>query len=391
MNDPSLHAHRLLIRVALSLVHAFAWVFVFEYFYYVSGDMNRSLAAAALLYASVQFIVLFATPISAAHLRRGTKHSIIWGTLAAAAAFIALGGFLSGYFNTPALWGVIVFAVLLGLHRALYWVPYEVAHTRTSKSPWMHVYFEVLIALMPLFAGITIVSMEAAPERLLFGAATLIALSIVPLLRMRDRYERFSWPYGYTFKQLLRHKNSGLVLHALLEGIQGAALFLIWPLAIFLLVEWSYFLLGLVFSASLLAILILRYIYRAMAEYFGIRNSVVVHTVFAMSGWVARLAAGTPIGIIVADAYSYTTLPERGTRADPATFEHVSDRGSFIDEYTTLKELALALGRIMLCVTVFFLAFVMPLAYVFMTALLTAAVASGLSVLVARKVSIATY
>ena len=391
MTESTLHAHRLLLRFGLSLVHAFAWVFVFEYFYLLSGSEARALAGAVALYAFAQFITIVATPVSAAHLARGVKRSLIWGALIAASAFVVLGAAFSGYFTTPALWGVVAFATLLGLYRALYWIPYTLASSEGAPLAHMRTYFEVFIALMPLFAGLTLVSMQSAPARLLFGASALIVLSTLPALFMRDTREHFSWPYVYTFKQLFRRRNHGLVLQSLLEGAQGAALFLIWPLAIFLILEWSYSMLGLVFTISLLSILLLRRFYRWLAGSFGIRSSSTVHTVIAVSGWVARLAAGTPIGIMIADAYSYSTQPERGTHADPFSFEHASDRGAFLDEYTALKEIALALGRIMLCIVVFFLAFAFALPIVFAIALLIAAAAAGISTLVAQRLSPATY
>jgi hypothetical protein len=149
--------------------------------------------------------------------------------------------------------------------------------------------------------------------------------------------------------------------------------------------------LGLVFSATLLSILLLRRVYRWLVHSYGLENSATVQTVLVVSGWVARLAAGTPIGVIIADAYSYTTAPERGTRLDPFSLEHASDRGAFLDEYTVLKELALAGGRIMLSLIVFSMAFTFSLPVVFGVALVTAAAASGIAILVAHRPSAATY
>ena len=387
----TLHGHRYLLRAGLSLVNVFAWIFVFEYFYLVSANMGRALAATALLYGFAQFMTIVATPMAAAHLQRGTKHSIIWGTVCAASAFVLLGATLSGYFNMPFAWGVVGFAVLLGMYRALYWVPYQVTRSETQPHLYMKAYLEILIALMPLFAGLTLGAAAFAEGRLLFGAAVLILLSIVPALFLSDKRERFSWPYVYTFKQLLRRKNNGLVLESFLEGLQGAALFLVWPLAVFLILEWSYVTLGLVFSVSLLLILLLRRVYRWLARSYGLENSAAVHAVLVISGWVGRLAAGTPVGVVIADAYSYTTASERGTRLDPFSFEHASDRGAFVDEYTALKEIALAAGRIMLCLVVFSLAFTFSLPVVFAVALTIAATASGIGVLVARRPVVATY
>ncbi|MBI2610379.1 hypothetical protein HYW60_00370 [Candidatus Kaiserbacteria bacterium] len=385
VNESALHAHRFLLRTGLSLVHAFAWVFIFEYFYLLSTSVARALESVVLLYAFAQFITIVTTPVSAAHLAKGTRRSLVVGALTAACAFVVLGASFSGFFNSPALWGLALFATLLGLYRALYFVPYKLVSAGPSTIAHAHTYFEVLLALMPLFAGLTLVGTQSAPARLLFGAGAIIVLASVIAYLIPDTRERFSWPYIYTFKQLFRKKNQELVLQSLLEGMQGAALFLIWPLAIFLIVEWSYVMLGVVFSVTLLAILLMRRFYLWFSHRISVHDSPIVHTVVAVSGWIARLAAGTPVGIIIADVYSYSTLPERGTRVDPTTFEHVSDRGAFLDEYTALKEIGLALGRIMLCVLVFFLAFAFVLPVVLAIALSIAAVASGISVLVARR------
>lgn len=400
MNETAFFAHRVLLRAGLSIANVFAWIFLFEYFSLLSGSAVRAFAGSALLYALAQLIALVATPVSAAHLTRGVKHSLIWGSVFAAAAFVFLGGTLVGYFGPREVspesangvaWGFIAFAVLLGSYRALYWVPYARVQGEIKSHLHMRAYLEVLVALMPLFAGVTIVFVPFAPPKLLFGSAALIALSILPALFLGDTRERFSWSYAYTLRQLLRRKNHGLVLQSLLDGLQGAALFLVWPLTILLIVERSFFFLGLIFSLTLLFILLLRKSYRYLQEVIGLRDSTIVHVVLVISGWVARLAAGTPVGIIIADVYSHTMQPERRSMIDPFSYEHASDRGAFIDEYTVLKEIALALGKIMLCVVIFLLTFIFSLPLVLTVALLVAGLASAVSVILAQRLAPASY
>lgn len=390
MTEKTLIAHRLLLRAGLSLVQAFSWVFIFEYFYLLSGGIERAFAATIFLYGFAQLITLVMTPVAAARLGYGVRHSVLWGVIIGAAAFAVLGLSFSGLFGSPALWGIVTFATLLGFYRALYWIPYTLARGVLSIAH-MITFFEVLVALMPIFAGLTLVSMQGAPARILFGGAVLIALSAIPALFIPNVRERFSWPYLYTYRQLFRRKNQGLVLQGMLEGMHGATLFVLWPLAIFLIVEWSYVIFGIVMSITLLAIMLLRRFYKYFAEKFGIGSSSAVHAFVAVSGWVARFAAGTPVGIVIADVYSYSTQPERGMYADVATLEHASDRGAFLDEYTALKEIALALGRIVLCTVVFFLASAFSLPIVLAVSFLMAAVGTGVSVLIAQKLAPIRY
>lgn len=391
--EVALEAHRFLLRTGLAIGNVFAWVFIFEYFLAITNDIPRALSAVVLVYALAQFVTMVLTPLSAMHLRRGAKHSLVWGVVLAASAFVWLGATFAGSLGQgQAVWGVAVFAILLGAYRALYWIPFQLTlATSLPKHFRMKGVYEIVIALMPLFAGLTLLSIPFAPVRLLFGAAALILLSSFPILRLPDIPERFSWPYVYTFKQLLRQKHRSLVGTSLLDGLQGAALFLVWPLAVFLIVGFSYMTLGLVLSLTLLSILVLRAVYKRLLGSLRTEGSTTVQAVFAVSGWIVRLAAGTPLGVIFADAYFYTTAPTRGTSADPFVFEQSTDRGSFVDEYTALKEIALALGRIGLCVVVAILVLTVPLPIAFGIALVLAAISSGAAVYLARHAQTSAY
>src|SRR3989344_8736838 len=121
-----LHVHRFLFRAGLSIANTFAWIFVFQYFTVFAKSITDALIATLAMYAMGQAITILLTPIAASHLRRGTKHSLIFGALLAGAAYVSLGATLNNTFNgEPVGWGIAVFAILLGAYRALYWIPYQ--------------------------------------------------------------------------------------------------------------------------------------------------------------------------------------------------------------------------------------------------------------------------
>lgn len=383
----ALRAHRFLLRAALSLGSVFAWILIFEYFYEFSGAIPSALTATALMYGLAQGVAFVVTPIAAMHLRRGAIQSLVWGAVTLAGAYTALGATIAGVFGTqPVGWGIACFAVLMGMYRAMYWIPYRLQHEELPHTRFpAHVVYDVVIALLPAFAGVTLATIDYPAERILFGAAALALCAIVPLFALQDVRETFSWDYVYTLKQLFRPKNHMLVGQSFLSGIEGASLFFIWPIAAFIVLEYSYASLGVVFSVSLLIILALRKAYRTYLHSVGLHEAPVLHTVVLLSGWVGRLAAGTPFGIIVADVFSYTGLPaSRGVVNDPFVFEQTADRGAFLDEYTALKEMALAAGRICCTAIIGSLVLLMPLAYAFGITLVFAAVASAISYLAAR-------
>lgn len=383
----ALHAHRFLVRVALSIANIFAWIFVFQYFFLYSQSMAGALIATALMYVISQTIIIILTPFSAAHLRHGVRRSMVYGTLTAGAAYIYLGATLANTFGgQPAGWGIAVFAILIGSYRALYFIPYELeAATNDPARFRIPIFYEIIIAFMPAFAGITLISQPFAPLRILFGSAVLMLISLLPLLFVKDAFEGFSWTYWKTFKELLSARHEKIVASSLLQGIQGASLFLLWPIAVFLIVGSSYQALGVIVSATLLAVMLLRKIYRRLMRKMRLENSVAALSAFAASGWMFRVFAGNPFGVLFADTYSHATSPRSSHSIDPFTFEQAADQGSYLDEYTALKEIALAIGRVAACALFALMLLFASISLAFTVTLILAAIASGASVILERR------
>ena len=115
-------------------------------------------------------------------------------------------------------------------------------------------------------------------------------------------------------------------------------------------------------------------------------QSVFVQVVFSFSGWVMRLFVGSPVGVVLADSYSAIGAPKSTHSIDAFAFEQSADNGSFIDEYTALKEMGLAIGRIGACVILGLLILWTTLPIAFAGMLLLAGVASAVSIIMERQV-----
>jgi hypothetical protein len=379
----ALRTHRLLLRTALSAAHAFAWIFIFEYFYIIGGDIAGAIARIALLYALSQIATALLTPLTARGLRHGMRREVIFGTLMAAAAFIFLGAIFEGLFNGYYTLAMVGFALMLGAYRALYWVPYEVErHELKPQSAYLT--YEVLLALMPAFAGFLLAAPGVYESWLLFGAGVVMILSLIPLISVPDVYERFPWGYRETFGQLFARAHRRLFWGAVIDGIQGAALLLIWPLAIFLILGWSYPFFGLIFSFTFLVLIVAQGSIELWMRRLRLYDSLPIRIAIVSSAWVGRLIVVNPLSIVVVDSYAHTGNPKIST--DHLAFEQTSDAGHYIDEYTTLREIGLSIGRVIPCIVVASLAGVFALPFVFGTAFVIAGIAAGISVLLSRKI-----
>jgi uncharacterized membrane protein YuzA (DUF378 family) len=176
---------------------------------------------------------------------------MILGCIAHAASWVLLGAALVGY-AVP--WCLVGFALLSGFARAAYATPFSLIQYDMGADSYMH---EFLYALIPLAAAFAFAYGTVSAAYALFGIAALMMVSAVFLLRF-EAYEEFSWYYRDTFGMLLEPVHRGFVTEHLLKGYEGAALFVVWPMFVYLILYHSYLVLGILFTVSLLGLSALR-------------------------------------------------------------------------------------------------------------------------------------
>lgn len=287
-NEAVLSLHRFLVRFASASVAAFLWVAIFEYFAVLNAPIH-ALVSTALLYALCQTTTILLTPFALKRLRGGMRRALVYGTLLLFAAFVAVGALLLGTFPH----GLVAIALLLGAYRALYRVPYAVEYAALGRGRTPQLFLEIILALAPLIAGVFLAA-NALPAQLFFIAALIALLALIPISLVPNVHEAFAWGYQETFAHLAAPENRRVLLTSAGKGIQGAALFLVWPLVLLFIFAGSPMGIGAAFSATLLVILLFRASHRRV------------------------------------------------------TIEGHADGGTFVDEYTALKEMGQALGRLAL-------------------------------------------
>jgi hypothetical protein len=382
----ALQTHRFLMRIALAAVNLFAWIFVFQYIFARTSELTDALMATAALYVVAQIVILVVTPLSAVRLRNGIIRPMTLGIVLASMAFGILALSFSGFLGTSIVLGIFLYAILRGLYHAIYWLPYSVdSAIARERRPLTRIVQEGVLACIPAIAGLVLTAGVKGLNILFFGAATLALLSIVPLRYIREIHEGYSWGYAQSFRMLATRRHRRLVTTAFLDGVSGATLLLFWPIAILLLVGWSYAMLGIIMSVTYLLVFFTRSYVRGALKKVQVEGSALVHAFLAVSGWVLRLVVATPLGVVLVDTYYYTGTEVRGTGISTLTFDQSADRGSYVDEYTVLKEIGLALGKISICGVSMLVAALTTLPITFIIIFLIAAAASGVSVYLTRK------
>ena len=246
-----------------------------------------ALIRTAFLYALAQTITMLASPLVLRLLGGNMLRGMVFGTILSAAALIYAGALTSGAFPE----GAVAMGILLGLHRAFYRAPYQLEQREVDYGRRQSVVTEITLALAPFAAALLIASAYYYSHLLLF-AGVLQILALVPLLYVPRVQEEYSWSYRRAFGELVELRNQALVSHGFFLGITGGLLFFMWPLLLFVFFSPSPIALGAAFSGTLFLIFAFRY-----------------------------------------------------SRARVVIDQHADD-ATYIDEYTILKEMALAAGRL---------------------------------------------
>lgn len=336
--------HRLLLRVSLAMANTFAWIFIYNYFSASEGAL-QAFTRTVLLYALAQAVVALATPYLARLLQHGARRAMALGAVLLTCGYVVLGAALMKLFADPTPF-ITLFAILLGLYRATYRVPFETE--RHGGAPQRVLSDEFALACVPLVAGLYLAQGNPTPSYLLYAAAALAAISLLALPAMHEVYERFAWGYRETFAQAMAPENRDVMRRAIFEGIVGAALLLLWPLAVYFIVAKSFGMLGIILTLTLFVALFARKPVRRMLRGLDLHRSRAANTLLVSSPWLFRLAVSSPLGIVLVDSYFYATSPTRAS-IDPWIREQQGDAGYFLDEFTAIKEIGLAFGRLILC------------------------------------------
>ncbi len=369
------HFQRLLMRAAFSGAHVFAWVSICAVLTIQKGSIALGLSAVAFLYALTHVIVILLTPYVAKNLAHGMRDKMALGVLSGAAAFSALGiGHLVG--DDALFASISIFAILLGIYRALYFTPYAVI-SGTSKRV---AFLDILIVLLPALCGY-LVMYAASLAQLFLAAAAVLAVSVIPIFWIRDRHEGFSWSYRETFHELFDSRHRALLISAICDGVEAAALLLVWPIVIWLALGGSMALLGIVISVTLLLAMLVRMLFKRMQW----SPTPAQESLVQMSAWIFRTVAGNAGAIVLIDLYSGSASSRHTRGIDTATLEQAADNHTYVDEFTALKEMGNATGRIVLCMGVGLLAPLVSFGTTTAGVFVIAALLSAFSIYVSRR------
>jgi len=309
----SLFAHRLtrqvrelwtstlILDLAVSMVTIFEPVFLFVLFsrYY---DLKSTLELISMFYLAIYLAYFFVVPLGAKFAKWfGYENSI------AIASLFQIGIYFSLFAANHSLLFIYSAIVAYIIAKALYWPAFHSNFARFStdgeqgreiSNLWA---LESFVYVMgPVLGGLII---EFFGFRVLFIiVSALILVSNIPMLVTKEVFEVRPFPYWPAIKRLFARENLKQLAARLGYGEEWIYL-VIWPIFMYLIAE-DYLGLGLISATStFLATLLLLFIGR-LTDKSNKQRILRLGTIFYFFGWLLKILARTPVGVLILDTYS---------------------------------------------------------------------------------------
>jgi len=345
---------RVLMRISLGALGVFLPIFLYSQLKVSGVSTNSAVFQVILVFLSIYTLHLLLAPIASSLFHRwGMRRMMAWGIVMASVSIMSL--YFSGY-NLVA--GIALYILATGIYRALYWVPYHVdlsheldGERRGRQLALMANISDILVVSVPFLGGVAIAYFGGFQE-VFIVAAFLMVLAILPLMFMSDVYEYYSWSYVETFKNLFATENKNLFIAQAANGAQSVATLFFWPLYLYFISNKQFVVLGAVTSVTIIFIMILRYVTGKWIDKFSKSKVLLTGVLLSATGWLLKIFVYTPVQAMFVDTYHKMGRTVNGLTFSAVTYEQSSDSGTYIDEYTTLKEMAINIGRIFMLLTV---------------------------------------
>jgi len=248
----------------------------------------------------------------------------------------------------------ILFAIManfsLVMFRLLYWVPYHVDLAKFTSGKYRGRQMSYLAALgyligigSPLLAGFLLTQ---GGFNVLFAIAVVIILvSIFPLTKLSKSQVKFEFSYFQSFKELFKKANKRLRTVHFADGAQGLVGVVIWPIFIYQILEGQYLAVGAITSLVVIGTIVCQLLVGNYTDKFSKRKLIRVGSFVYAFGWMAKMFVVTAFQIFVVGTFHSLGSIVLRTPFNAFSYEQFTDRGTYLDEYTVLREMSINIGR----------------------------------------------
>ncbi|MCD6233162.1 hypothetical protein J7J81_02145 [bacterium] len=344
--------HQVICSLANGMLGLFLPIFFFRSF-------SHSIYWVIVFYAVGYFLYALFLPFGAMAMSKiGLKKSMI------IARFIILFFYFSLLFlqKNIILFSIVAEAILL-LFRLFYWIPYHTdfakftdGRLRGREVAWLKMLNYLVGVLAPILAGLILSKYNF--NFLFLIAIFILAASVIPLFKLTETQEHYSFSFLQTFRVLSKKENRNMFLAYGADGAQGFVGAIIWPIFIFQLLNQKYMDVGSITALVVGGTVVLQIVIGNLTDKARKKSIMEIGSILYSFGWIMRALVMTAYHIFVVGIFQNFTALILRTPFDTLFYEKAADHGSYVDEYTVLREISLSIGRV---VTAGFLVFLIYL------------------------------
>lgn len=359
----SLLTSSVITNIAGGFFGVFLPIFLYKLF-------EENITLVILYYLASQVLYLIFLPLGARILNKfGFRHSLQLSTVCGALYYLGLR-----MLKEDTIHYVVPFLIIIiTIWRILYWVPYHVDFAKFSGKNnkgktvgFIQSIFSLIGVIAPLIAGWIIV--KFGYDALFVAGIVIYLASMIPYITIPRTKEKFSWGYFETWRKLFKKKHVGTTLAFMADGAESVAGVIIWPIFIFIILDGDFMKVGSVSSAVVLITMIMQLLMGKYADKKPKKSLLKIGTVLYALIWIGKTFILTFFHIFLADMFHKFSKIFLRIPFDAATYEIAADQGHYVDEFTVLHEMAIAMGRTLMYSSIIILVTFVPLKWVFILA-----------------------
>lgn len=365
-----------------SLVGVFLPIFIYEFF-----DLN--LVALIIWYICVYVVRVPLLPLGSKLFSKiGLVPSMVIGTIAWA-LFYVVASILHVVPDWQPLLLLGLIVLIQGVFNATYWTPFHVDFAKFLKKgrrgkqvSILYATRDALAVIMPVLAGFLVAKYSYGS---IFGIAVFIILiSIIPLLFLPHVEVKYEFGFFETFKKMFTKKYRPLSLGMMAHGAEGVVSTVIWPIFLFAVFAGRHLEIGAFASIIVVVSILLRLILGGWLDKHKKRKALKLGVDLYALGWLAKAFVSSVGGVFAASTFHSFGSIMMQTPLDVMTYEKAADAGHYVDEFTTIREIALSMGRALMLI-----ALIPIIGYFSIPAAFVAAAVISLGITVFAKMNIA--
>lgn len=276
-----------------------------------------------------------------------------WGVkkmMAAANPFLAIYLVLIALADTYGIAALVWAVVAKIIYLALYLPAEDIDFSRFAQEGHrgrqignINIIASIANTIAPMAGGFAIAAFGFLPA--FTASGILMALSSVPLFFSREVYETYTVGWRQSFTRLFAKRNRRDMMVFFLKGVEETAGIAFWPLFVFVIIG-EFKTIGLVTSASLLAVLFFTYFIGRMSDHEGERKIIGLASFIHGAAWIVSTFITTPLEYLIGSSFLGLAGTANRLPFMALIFKKARERGDGIDEYLAGYEIAVELGLV---------------------------------------------